>query len=57
MPSEKNQATAATVNMHKKFGEVWTCGSKIFVQTDRQTDRQRQTDRLITILHSHNESE
>jgi len=40
MPSEKDRA-AATKDMHKIFGEVRSCGLRVYVsgQTDRQTDR------------------
>jgi len=37
--SEEDRATA-TGNMHRKFGEIWTCGFEICEWTDKQTNTQ-----------------
>jgi len=35
--------------MHKKYGEVRMCGFRV-MQAERQTNRHRQTDILITVF-------
>jgi len=49
-PPEEDRATAIG-NMHKKFGEDWTCSSEVMI-ADSQTQTERKTDTLITILRS-----
>jgi len=36
-------------NRQKKIGEIWPCGFRD-IQADGQTDKQTQTDMLMTIL-------
>ena len=48
-PPKKDRSTAAA-DLHNKFREYWSSGSRICSRTDTYTDRQ--TDKLIAILRS-----